>query len=253
MVIQSCAFTIHFPQNAKIREHLFELERHFTDFQTPFTLVPLPPDAPLEIPRIVAATPHGHSQLTICGNSAQLVTHFDEEYCHNVERCITYIREKCNRIVVALSVMTGDGLSDPKFYYSGLSTTLLFDKSDGIEDPVKYISENFLRCKSNLTTDEVQFRLALVVQNKYYANILVQNNRAFLGVPDERGSFAGLKSGDSQLQVALDINDRYAFNHEKDYLSSLGVVNSIASLSEQFATKYIDTFLKTGVVSYDEQ
>ena len=66
-------------------------------------------------------------------------------------------------------------------------------------------------------------------------------------------SFAGLKSGDSQLQVALDINDRYAFNHEKDYLSSLDAVNSIASLSEQFATKYIDTFLKTGAVSYDEQ
>ena len=77
MIIQSCAFTIHFPHNTKIREHLFELEKHFTDFQKPFTLVPLPPDAPMEIPRIVAATEHGHSQLTICGNSAQLVTNFE--------------------------------------------------------------------------------------------------------------------------------------------------------------------------------
>ncbi len=253
MVIQSCAFTIHFPQNAKIREHLFELEHHFTDFQSPFTLVPLPPDAPLEIPRIVAATPHGHSQLTICGNNAQLVTHFDGEYCHDIGRCITYTREKCDRIVSALSIMTGDASVDPKFYYSGLSMTLLYDRNDGIEDPVKYISEQFLRCTSNMPTDEVQFRLALVVGNKYYVNILVQNNRVFLGTPDERGSFVGLKSVGNQLQVVLDINDRYAFNHEENYLSSLDAVNNISSLSEQFVTKHIDLFLKTGAVSYDEQ
>lgn len=253
MVVQSCIFTIHFPQNAKIRERIFDLERHFTDFQSPFTLVPLPPDAPLELPRIIAATPHNHSQLTVCGNSAQLTTHFDYAYCHDVKHCIEYIREKCNRIVSALSIMTGDSSPDAKFYYSGLSTTLLYDTSDGIEDPVKFISEKFLNCKSNLITDEVQFRLAFVIQGKYYANILAQNNRAFFGTPDERGSIAGLKCGDSQLQVVLDVNDRYAFNHETNYLSSLNSVSDIASISEQFATKHIDIFLKTGVVSYDEQ
>lgn len=184
MIIQSCAFTIHFPHNTKIREHLFELEKHFTDFQKPFTLVPLPPDAPMEIPRIVAATEHGHSQLTICGNSAQLVTNFDAKFNRDIKRCVEYVSDKCNRIVSALSIMDGSGSETPKFYFSGLSMTLLFDHEDGIVDSVDYVSKNFIDYKTNLPTDEVQFRLALVIERKYYVNVMVQNSRSAFYLPD---------------------------------------------------------------------
>ncbi|MFB2022873.1 hypothetical protein ACEVJL_15645 [Pseudoflavonifractor sp. P01025] len=250
MIIQSCAFTIHFPHNTKIREHLFELEKHFTDFQKPFTLVPLPPDAPMEIPRIVAATEHGHSQLTICGNSAQLVTNFDAKFNRDIKRCVEYVSDKCNRIVSALSIMDGSGSETPKFYFSGLSMTLLFDHEDGIVDSVDYVSKNFIDYKTNLPTDEVQFRLALVIERKYYVNVMVQNSRTFSGVPDERGSFAGLKNLGDRLQVILDINDRYAFNHEPNYTSCVETVSSLSSLAEQFAAKYISSFIKNGEINY---
>lgn len=253
MIIQSCAFTIHFPQNIRIREHLFELEKHFVDFQKPFTLVPLPPDAPMEIPRIVASTEHGHSQMTICGNSAQLVTNFDAEFNQDVKRCIEYVSDKCNRIVSALPIIDGSGADSPKFYFSGLSMTLLFGEEDGITDSVGYVSKKFINYNANLPTDEVQFRLAFVVEDKYYVNVLVQNNRAFSGLPDERGSFAGLKILGDHLQVVLDINDRYAFNHEQSYVSCIETVSSLSELAEQFALKHIASFIKNGEIEYVKQ
>lgn len=253
MIIQSCAFAIHYPQNNKVREQLFNLEEHFTDFQKPFTLVPLPPEAPMELPRIVAATKHGHSQLTICGNYAQLTTNFDDNFNRDINRCIRYISDKCNRIVSSLSIIDGSGKDVPKFYFSGLTMTLLFDKEDGIDNSVKYLSEKFMNYQTNLNTDELQFRLALVVEDQYYVNITAQNRRMFLGRPDERGSFAGLETIGDPMQVVLDINDRYAFNHRPNYVSCFENVTRISLLAEQFATKYIDLFLKNGEIQYGKQ
>ena len=252
MFVKSCTFAIHFPPNTKIREQLFNLENHFADFQKPFTLVPLPQDAPLEIPRIIAVSLHGHSKLTICGNNAQLVTNFDDEYKKDIKKCVEYIRLKCNSIVSAISIINGNSDSDekPKFYYSGISMALAMDEEDGIENPVEYITEKFLKCETNLHTDEVQFRIAFNVDAKYYVNILLQNNRLFNGRPDERGSIAGLKVAKDNLQVVLDINDRYAFNHEKDYISSVETVNAVATLAEQFATEYVRDFVLKGEIAY---
>lgn len=253
MIVQSCAFTVYFPQNTRIREHLFELEHYFTDFQSPFTLVPLPPDAPMELPRIIASTAHGHSQLTICGNSAQLVSNFDEHFNRDVARCIEYVRKKCARIVSALSIIDGSQSDVPKFYFSGLSTTLLFDEEDGIQDSVDYVARKFINYHTNLSTDEVQFRLALIADRKYYVNIMAQNSRTFSGTPDERGSFAGLKIIGDRLQVVLDINDRYAFNREANYTSCVDTVDRLSALSERFATEYVGSFIRNGEINYVEQ
>ena len=250
MIIQSCAYAIHYPKNPRIREHLFDLEKHFTGFQTPFTLVPLPPDAPMEIPRIVAGSLHGHSQLTICGNNAQVLTNYDAGYERDVGRCIQYMRDKCNQVVSSLSILGGGELDASRFYYSGLSMNLLLDEEDGITDSVDYLSSKFINYSTNLPTDEVQFRLALVVANKFYVNVVLQNSRAFAGIPDERGSFAGLKNVKNRLQVVLDINDRYAFNHEKNYCSCNETVSDLASLTEQFVSKHIDSFIKNGEINY---
>lgn len=251
MTIQSCTFTIHFPPNQKVREHLFDLEKHFTDFQSPFTLVSLPPDAPHNLPRIIAASKHQHSQLVICGNSAQLITNFDDKFNRDIKKCIEYIQLKCESIVSSLSIINENAEEPPRFYFSGLSVTLNFDSSDNISNPIEYINSNFLKCKLDVPTDEVQFRVALVVEEKYYVNISMQNHRIFSGAPDERGSFAGLKKND-HLQVVVDINDRYIFNHEKNYFSSNEAVAHIAKLAEDFISMHVAGFVENGEITYNE-
>lgn len=255
MIIQSCTFTVYFPPNTNIREQIFKLESHFEDFQKPFTLIPVPPDAPIELPRIIATSKYGHSCLTICGNSVQLVTNFDSEYNQDVQKCIGYVRSKCHSIVSALLIINGNAYENecPKFYFSGLSMNISMDESDGLKNPTRYIVEKFLRCTTNLPTDEIQFRFALTVEEKYYVNIMVQNSHLFMGRPDERGSLADLKEEKEVLQVVLDVNDRFAFNHIRNYVSTGEEVNRIARLMEEFTTKYVTKFIQKGEIVYDEQ
>ena len=252
MIVQSCTFTVHFPFNNNIREHFFNLEKHFTDFQKPFTLVPLPPDAPVELPRIVATSKHGHSSLTICGNSAQLITRFDEAFNKDISKCTEYVRSKCSSIIGALSVISGipNQATEPIFYYSGITLTMTMDETDGISKPTEFINNNFSKLTTDLPTEEIQLRIAMVVKKTFYVNLMVQNNRLFNGVPDERGSIASLQTAAENLQIILDINDRFAFNTIQNYKSSIEKVNSVTALVEEFASHHVVTFIKTGGVNY---
>jgi len=250
MLIQTCSFNIFFPPSRKIREHLFEYENFFTGFQKPFNLIPIPPDAPNEIPRIIATTEHNHSQLMISGNSAQLTTKFDSAYNQDIKKCVYYVHEKCKSIIEALSKIEEVVGSNSRFYYSGMTMVISFDASDGIADPANYISSKFLKCNTNLPVDETQFRIALVVENGYYVNIMLQNNRNFIGNPDERGSFVWAEAEKENLLVTLDINDRYAFNHVQNYISSEVAVDHIAQLMEEFASEYLNGFIMEAELIY---
>lgn len=253
MIVQSCTFTVHFPKNSKIRESLFALENHFVDFQKPFTLVPVPPDAPLDIPRIIAVTNHHHSQLVFTGTSVQLTTNFDSNFNSDISKCIEYVRGKSNSIISALKIIGAEVGGTPKFYFSGLSVSLLYDQGDGIEDPIRYLSQTFLKCESRLPIDESQLRLAFVAENNYYVNIMLQNHRIFENGPDERGSFATAGNKNDFLLVVLDINDRYAFNHTPGYLSSESAAQKVIELAEVFSASHIQQFIKGGELLYADK
>lgn len=250
MIIQNCSFTVHFPQNVTIRENIFNLEKHFPDFQKPFTLVPLPAEAPIEIPRIIASSNGGHSQLLLTGSNLQLTTSFDSNFNNDIEKCFEYVKGKCASIISSLPIIGAEIEGNPKFYFSGISASFLFTAEDGIGCPIDYISSKFLKCTSNLDKDEVQFRIAYILAQKYYVNILVQNYREFSNGPDERGSFVNLTPKKEGLQINIDINDRFAFNHEKDYLSTNETAEKIVALAEQFAKQYIKHFVEEGEVHY---
>ena len=251
MLIQSCSVSVFFPPNRSIREHLFDLERHFLGFQKPFTLVPLPPDAPNELPRIVAISSHGHSQLLICGNSAQLNTKFDGAFNQDIKKCIEYVGKKSSGIVEALAILDRSQENNPRFYYSGMTMVISFDEADGIHDPANYISQNFFKCLTNLPTQEVQFRLAFTVEDKYFINIMLQNNRNFAGAADERGSFVGVKLENEDLRVTLDVNDKYAFNKYINYFSSVDSMNHIAKIMETFSSERLVNFVKGADLNYE--
>ena len=253
MIIQSSTFSLFFAPNSGIRESIFKLEKHFGDFQKPFTLIPLPQDAPLEIPRIIANTISGHSQLSICGNNMQLLTRYDSNFNSDVSKCVGYVREKCRSIVDSLSIINEGKENGTAFYYSGLSMTLTFEDLNIVNDCADYLFKKYFKCTTDLPLDEVQLHFALVFENKYYINVMAKSNRQFFGIPDERGSLAGLKTAGENLQIVIDINDRYAFNHERNYCSSLECVEAIAKLTEDFISSNIDDFIAKGEIIYGDK
>lgn len=250
MIVRICRFTLFFPYKQNIREKLFELEKSFTDFQTPFTLVPLPADAPPEIPRIVAKTPHGHSTLLVNGNSIQLEIRYDANYNNDVTKCIEYMRERCRSVVSAIHILT-DETESRSIYYAGISSDLVFDVGDGINDPVLYLNDKFLKCSTNLPVTESNLRMAMVLYDKYYVNVMLQVEQSFEGQPDERGSLARLKKANSKLIASLDINDRYAFNTIDNYYSSVENIEKIADIIETLANGKIQEFVEKGELVYE--
>ena len=75
---------------------------------------------------------------------------------------------------------------------------------------------------------------------------------AFIGIHTGTLGFLTDYQRDEYLQLVLDINDRYAFNHRVNYTSCLENVTRISYLAEQFVTKYIELFLKNGEIQYGE-
>lgn len=250
MKINNSSFTLYFPENKNIRENIFILEQHFADFQHPFTLVTLPLDAPPEIPRILATTKNGHSRLTICGNSVQLMTRYDNDYIHSIKKCLNYTIDKIQKIIEYMPLIIGVPEGIHKCYYSGLSMDLAYTKEDGIENPIEYIKKIHIKDNISLQIDEMQYRLALVIDSQYYVNIILQNQKTFNGVPDERGSLAGLEKKEDTLLVSLDINDRYAFNNTMSYSSSKESMMQLATIMEQFVENYLPAFINTGEIVY---
>ena len=65
MKIRTGSFNIVFPNVLDMRENLFNLEKVFSNFMSPFNLMPIPNEAPPEFPRITATSKNGHSQLIL--------------------------------------------------------------------------------------------------------------------------------------------------------------------------------------------
>ncbi len=248
MIVQNCTFTVHFPRNDNIRESIFKLEKQLDGFQKPFTLVPLPTDAPLEIPRIITVSDNRHSQLSFHGSSAQITTNFDNRYNSDIEKCLSYMKNKCSMLIDSLMIIGAEQEGMPKFYFSGLSLSLLFDHTDGIDNPIDYISDHFLRLNSNMAKDEAEIRVAFIAEKSFYINILLQNLRIFSKEPDERGSLAGIDVQKNVLQVVIDVNDRYAFNTIPGYLSSKETSKKVIELTEKLAKMNITGLIKDGEI-----
>lgn len=254
MKAQSCIFTINFPSNDRIRNHLFELEDHLDKFQKPFTLLPLPADAPVSLPRILAISVHGHSQLQIFGNNAQITTNFDDNYKSDISKCIGYVRDMSQSILEAVAIIEGKRGSQPNMNFSGVTLTLVLDTTDGIEKPLDFLADGYVNCKVNLPLEEVQSRCAFAVKDKYYVNIMLQNIRDFFGDIDNRASVDNMSQAGEYLQVVLDVNDRYIYNKIKNsnYSPPQENISEIFDITEKWALKYIKQFIKEGKIEYNE-
>lgn len=245
MKIQSCILNANLNVNlnfVKIKEILDGM----SEFKKPIQFLNYPDDVPLEVPRIIAVTNHNHSQLIVTGNNIQITTNFDDNFNGKLEECFNYLENNNNIIINILN-----NVSIKDMYYYGISINCIFDNEDKIVRPISYIKDKFIKYNTNCVEDEVSLRSAFVLENKYYCNILLQNQRYFDGPPSKNGSFAGRKYMDVLL-TSIDINDRYAFNNFVDYKSSIDETKNIFSILKLIVNNQIPVVVKEGKFVYDK-
>lgn len=214
MKILSTQFNVFYPSIQGIRKYFLDIEEKLKDyFQVPFNLIPVPDDAPVEIPRIIATSKHGHSQLSISLNNAGLTTQYNENFESNWAACRDYLEGKINKYISVLSQLCED-----RFLYSGLIIQLELPLQN---DPVKLLVDKFIKIQTNQKLFDVETKLTFVLDETFYLNITLSNFRNYegVGIP-ELPIPAYLKFNSSGVRVLLDINDKYGFNFVKDYVSS---------------------------------
>ena len=236
----SNSINLVFPTINNMRVFLFEFEKKFHEFSTPFTLIPVPDGTPPEIPRITATSKHGHSNLIITQQTAQIFTNYDDAYSGDASLCWQYFEDKAKQLVEGIKTILNHS-----FYFAGLSTIVYFDTK---EDPVNLIKERFLRIKSK-TPFDISTRLSYDIDDVFYVNMEIQNARTYEGIQIGNPlSLIGMHELSSFIQVTLDVNDRHAFNTKPDYLSDETKIDEIFELSKNLISHKIPEFIEKGAI-----
>lgn len=246
MIIQNATYSIIYPKANNIRRDLFNLEDELEGiFVKPFALLPIPDEAPEEIPRIQATSKYGHSNLSVSLNTAQITVNFDENYAKNKDKCLEYITNRIYKIFNAIKTKVSD-----KCLFSGLTLNILFDDLKD-ENPIDIITNNLYKAKSDLKPYDINNKVTYVISEKYYINITCFNVRTYSGISNmEVNSLVNMKENSHILGVTLDINDRYAFNYKNGYETTASEIENIINISDSVLTEKINKYIKEGGVNF---
>lgn len=242
MRIESSSLNVFFPQIQDIRRQLFTFEDAFDSFQKPFTLTPLPDNAPPEIPRICAVSKNQHSQLNITTQNIQISTIYEDNYAYDLEKCFAYISNKISQIEKGVENTIVNNV-----LFSGLTVKVVYREGD---DPVHSLAERFARVNSNMELMDLSSRLTYTLDNRYYINVTVENARKYSGIQNGL-SIAGLKQESESIIVTADINDRYAFNKDENYRSSIGELETIKSITKNILINNVAALIDKGEFKYE--
>lgn len=239
MKIKSCSFNVFFPVKPDIRRHLFEFEETFDGFVRPFNLLPIPEGAPAELPRITAVSEHGHTQLNITLQNLQMVTNFEENYAVSADKCFEYINNEINQVIKGINSSIGID----NVFFSGLTSQVEFD---GEKNCGSKLAEKFMHVNTSMDILDVNSRITLECNEKYYVNVSIENTRTYLGDKKDNLSIAGLAQIGEGVQVTLDINDRLAFNKDELYRTSESDIRFISDFSKTVINEKLENFVRNG-------
>lgn len=222
MIIQESSITITYKRIEGLKKAYYTndeiLKEHFSEA----TVLPVPDDAPLEIPRIIVKTLNEHGQLNISPIAATFQVKYNDGYENDWQKCSSYLCERMDFVFRFLNLLTNDC-----YDYIGLVTNILYDEvtSDG----AKKLSSVLLNSKGISDLYDINIRYTFLEDNDIFVNIMLQNARMFEQGLD--GSKAGALSSDRQLfesiGAVIDINDRRAFNNKPGYTSSSLMMNKL--------------------------
>lgn len=214
MIIQNSAVNIMFSRCENIKKQYILNEEILKDRFNEASILPIPDEAPSEIPRIVVKTKGEHSQLSIAPEAVNFQTVYSDDYTHKWELCEDYIESRIENIFRLTDKFTAE-----QYKYIGIVTNLIWD--DISRDGNKILFKNLFGIQSADNLDDLVVKYTYIEKEKYYTNITLQSARIYKNPnANDAGSFADDNLEAHTIGITLDINDRYAFNMQKGYISS---------------------------------
>lgn len=215
--------------------------------------VMLSSDAGLQSPHLVLASTS--SQLAVSALQADFQVRFYDEYLDDLERGITYARDKLSTAVVAFEA------SGTEVASVGVIVTLHFKHEEGQVAPVEHLRNVHLR--SHVDVDDLQdviVRIALRLRDTYFLNITLSNyetrtlERAVTpAMPMVRIRPWEGRIDEVGLEMTLDINNALeARTQRADPRVTTVALDSVASVLGEVASNAGPRFLETGEISVSQ-
>ena len=222
MIIQRTSISVTYKKIEGIKKAYYNNEEMLREYFNEATVLPIPDDAPLEIPRIIIKTLHEHGQLNISPIIATFEIHYDEGFERDWVSCEKYIEERMSKVFEFLNILTNNS-----YEYIGLVSNILYDdvKSNG----AKFIADRLLNSDKISDIYDVNIRYTFVERDNIFVNILLQNARMFKTGLDitKAGALCQANQTAESIGAVIDINDRYGFNNTPEYKSNSINLNNL--------------------------
>ena len=98
MLIQGTSISVTYKKIEGIKKAYYNNEEILKNYFNEATVLPVPDDAPVEIPRIIIKTLHEHAQLNISPVAATFEIHYNAGFEKNWELCAQYIAERMEKV-----------------------------------------------------------------------------------------------------------------------------------------------------------
>lgn len=242
MIIQQTAISLRYKKIDNLKRMYFANEEILKDQFNEATVLPIPDDAPFDVPRIVVSSKNEHSQFNITPVNATLQTNYNDGYEKDWQACKNYIIQKMDSVFSFLNVMTKN-----EYEFIGIVTTILID---GLNDkPTKILTNNLLNWSSQKDIYDLNIRYTFVEEERYFVNIALQNARLFNNAmqSDIAGSL-GIKNQVAEAVGAIiDINDRYGFNNDSNYKTNQSTLDRLVEILSNNIDNKLRMLIEEGV------
>ena len=212
MLIKNTSISIKYKKIDNLKKNYFLNENILKEHFNEATVLPIPDDAPLEIPRIIIKSSNEHSQLNISPIASTLQINYNDGFEKNWKNCEQYIQQKMKTVFSFLNILTNN-----EYEYIGAITEVLLDEY--MKDGAQILAHNLLKNNDDSSIYDLNIRYTFVENDNIFVNIMLQNARLFKnGIDaDVAGSLSIDNHVSESIGVVIDINDRYGYNTCNDY------------------------------------
>jgi len=213
MLIKNTSISIKYNKIDNLKRKFFHNEDLMREFFNEASVLPIPDDAPPEIPRIIIKSFNEHSQLNISPIASTLQISYNDGFERDWKSCKRYIRQKMGVVFSLLNVLTNN-----VYEYIGVVAEVLLDEH--MNNGAQILAQNLLK-NSDLSVYDLNIKYTFIKNDNTFVNIMLQNARLFQNNinTDIAGDLSPANQVSESISAIIDINDRYGYNTCIDYKS----------------------------------
>ena len=240
MIVLNTQYNVLYPRLSDIRRRVVEYEDILSSEFLPYEILPIPDNAPSDIPRVTITTKHGHSMLQMSLTGAAFQTAYDDEFNKCWNTCHDYLTKRTTQVFDIISY-----ISSEQIHMQGFTAQIILDNLEG--DPVNFLHKNISVIDGQNQLWDLGCHATIVKDNKYFVSVQISNAR----IADAPLSpfTASVHDSDykNHLLIAIEVTNRKLFNKNHDYNSPREAAAELLALLSDIVTNQLNDFLETGV------